>query len=59
MIPKIAKKTPILFRTLKCSLNNNKPTIEETITIATLFMVKSVELSKPSVCSALIKKTIE
>ena len=44
MIPKIAKKTPILFRTLKCSLNNNKPTIEETITIATLFMVKSVEL---------------
>jgi hypothetical protein len=45
----IAKKTPILLLLLNRSLNKIKPTIDETITIATLFKVKRVELSNPSV----------
>jgi hypothetical protein len=58
-IPKIAKATPILFFRLNFSLNNSKPTNVDTITIATLFMVNKVELSKFLFCKALIIKKIE
>ena len=44
-IPKIARTTPILFFKLNFSLKKSKPTKVETITMATLFTVKSVELS--------------
>ena len=59
MIPKIAKTTPILFFILNFSLNNNKPTSVETITIATLLIVNKVELSNLLFCKAFIKKMIE
>ena len=59
IIPIIAKNTPILFFKLKCSLNKNKPTSVDRITIPTLFSVNNTELSKFLFCKALIKNTIE
>ena len=59
IIPTMAKKTPILFFKLKCSLNNNKPTRVDKITIPTLLTVNNTELSKFLFCKALIKKTME
>lgn len=55
----MAKATPILFLILNCSLNNRIPIIVDIITIPTLLMVNKVELSKSSVCRALIKNIIE
>ena len=58
-IPKTARITPILFFRLNFSLNNKRPNNVDAITIATLFMVNKVELSKFLFCKALIIKKIE
>ena len=58
-IPNTDSTTPILFFKLNFSLKSKIPTKVETKTIPTLLIVNNVELSKPSVCNALIKKIIE
>lgn len=55
----IAKLMPIQFFLDMDSLNKNKPTSVEAITIATLLTVNNVELSRPLNCSAFNKNTIE
>ena len=55
----IAKLMPIQFFFDMDSLNKNKPTSVDTITMATLLTVNSVELSRPLNCNAFNKKTME
>ena len=58
-IDTIAKLIPIQFFFEMDSLNKNRPTSVETITMATLLTVNKVELSKPSNCNAFKRKKIE
>ena len=51
----MAKLMPSQFFLEIDSLNKNKPKSVETITIATLFTVNNVELSKPWYCNAFSK----
>ena len=55
----MANEIPNQFFFEMDSLKRNSPTRVETITIATLFTVNSIELSNPSNCKALNKKKME
>ena len=54
-----AKPIPIQFFEEITSLKRNKPIKQDMATIATLFMVNTEELSKPSTRNAFNKKYIE
>ena len=59
MILIIANATPSQFLGISFSLNMTIPNMVENITMATLFIVNTVELSKPFPLKACMRKYIE